>query len=261
MLPIRSTADAPHSWIYRKVVDPVLTLIRLGASPERLAWSLALGVVIGINPVIGSTTVACLVIAFALRLNLVASQLTNHLVYPLQLVLFLPLLRLGTRLFRSQPMPISPSQLLHTARTNPLELTRQLWLWESHALLAWLLLALQLAAFACGNVMYPTYKVEVRTAYLENTRAIVAERAARGEPATAELVRSAARAARWFDVKEHWVALGTLASAALLLVLVLWDPERGQAARPIALGLAYVVASTLWLAAIIGVLTASWRAV
>lgn len=126
---------------------------------------------------------------------------------------------------------------------------------------AWLLLALQIAAFACGNVMYPTYKVEVRTAYLENTRAIVAERAARGEPATAELVRSAARAARWFDVKEHWVALGTLASAALLLVLVLWDPERGQAARPIALGLAYVVASTLWLAAIIGVLTASWRAV
>ena len=33
---------------------------------------------------------------------------------------------------------------------------------------AWIVLALQLAAFAAGNVMYPTYKVEVRAAYLEN---------------------------------------------------------------------------------------------
>jgi hypothetical protein len=126
---------------------------------------------------------------------------------------------------------------------------------------AWLVLALQVAAFACGNVMYPTYKVEVRTAYLENTRALVGEYQARGQPATAELVRNAAQTARWFDVKEHWVALGILASAALLLVLALWEPEGGRAARPVAIGLAYVVASTLWLAAIIGVLTATWRAV
>src|SRR5689334_22870369 len=87
---------------------------------------------------------------------------------------------------------------------------------------AWLTLSLQLAAFACGNLMYPTYKVEVRSAYLENASAIAADQAARareldrvaaregGEPiartATAEMVRRAARAARWFDVKEHWIA-------------------------------------------------------
>src|ERR1044071_5266856 len=39
---------------------------------------------------------------------------------------------------------------------------------------AWIVLALQLAAFAAGNVMYPTYKVEVRAAYLENSTEIVA---------------------------------------------------------------------------------------
>jgi hypothetical protein len=143
---------------------------------------------------------------------------------------------------------------------------------------AWLVLALQLAAFACGNLMYPTYKVEVRTAYLENSSAIIAETAARNqqlgklverehapaiEPtATAELVRRAAAAARWFDVKEHWVALGMFAAAALLLVLALWDPHRdGAAIGPIVVGLAGIVAGTLWLAAIIGVLTAAWRAV
>src|SRR5262249_32307692 len=41
---------------------------------------------------------------------------------------------------------------------------------------AWIVLTLQLAGFAAGNVMYPTYKVEVRSAYLENSVAIVADR-------------------------------------------------------------------------------------
>jgi hypothetical protein len=143
---------------------------------------------------------------------------------------------------------------------------------------AWLVVALQLAAFAAGNAMYPTYKVEVRAVYLENTTAVVAdqeshqralERVAerdRAEPpaptATAELVRRAAAAARWFDVKEHWVALGILAALGLLLVLAFWDPRTGgRELAPVILGLAAIVAATLWLAAVIGVVTASWRAV
>lgn len=143
---------------------------------------------------------------------------------------------------------------------------------------AWIVLALQLAAFTAGNLMYPTYKVEVRTAYLENREAIAAAQAAQqsqleriaahegaqaGQPtATAQLVRRAAQAARWFDVKEHWVALGLLASLGLVLVLAFWDPKTGgRELAPVVLGLAIVIAATVWLGAIIGVLTASWRAV
>jgi hypothetical protein len=126
--------------------------------------------------------------------------------------------------------------------------------------------------------MYPTYKVEVRTAYLENREAIAAaqashagqlERIAAREgaaapalTATGDLVRRAASAARWFDVKEHWIALGMLASLALVLVLGFWDPRAGgRELVPIVFGLSLAIAGTLWLGAVIGVLTASWRAV
>ena len=143
---------------------------------------------------------------------------------------------------------------------------------------AWLVLAFQLAAFVAGNVMYPTYKVEVRVAYLENAGAIVADEAAHQreldkiaarenttayEPTHApKLIKQAAKQARWFDVKEHWVALGMLASLALVLVLMFWDPSRdGTALASIVVGLAVVIAGTVWLGAIVGVLTSAWRAV
>jgi hypothetical protein len=143
---------------------------------------------------------------------------------------------------------------------------------------AWIVLALQLSAFIAGNVMYPTYKVEVRAAYLENASAITAAEQAKAreldkiaaregttayQPAApVETVRGAARAARWFDVKEHWVALGMFVSVALILILWLWEPKgEGGVISPIVMSLAVIAAGTVWLGAIVGVLTASWRAV
>ena len=143
---------------------------------------------------------------------------------------------------------------------------------------AWLVLALQVGAFIAGNIMYPTYKVEVRTAYLENAAAISADQAARTreheriaaregaqarEPsATTQMVKRAAQAARWFDVKEHWIALGILVSGALILILSVWDPKRdGAVISPIVMTLGVITAGTIWLGAIVGLLTASWRAV
>jgi uncharacterized protein (DUF2062 family) len=130
-----------HGWAYRRIALPVFALLRRGASPQKLAWSLAAGALIGINPILGSTTVLCLALAFIFRLNIAASQLTNHLAYPLQLLLVIPFIRLGSRLFHTAPLPLSPSQLLHDAREAPLALIRQLWLWESHALILWAILA------------------------------------------------------------------------------------------------------------------------
>jgi len=109
----------------------------MGATPRTLAWSIAIGLLIGINPLLGSTTVFCLAVSSCFRLNLVASQIANHSVFPLELALAIPFIRLGARVFHTAAMPLSPSVFLHAARTNPLALTRQLWLWEWHAFVLW----------------------------------------------------------------------------------------------------------------------------
>lgn len=123
--------------MYRRGVLPILALLRMGATPRTLAWSIAAGVLIGINPVVGSTTLLCLAAAFSFRLNVVASQIANHASFPLELALVVPFIRLGSRVFHTAAMPLSPRLLLEAARRTPLALTREIWLWEWHAFVVW----------------------------------------------------------------------------------------------------------------------------
>jgi uncharacterized protein (DUF2062 family) len=130
-----------HTWLYRRIALPILALLRMGASPEKLAWSVAVGFVIGINPILGSTTLLCLTVALVFRLNVAASQVGNHIVYPLELLLVIPFMRLGSLVFRTEPIPLSPKSLLASARSNPIALTRELWRWEWHAFIVWACIA------------------------------------------------------------------------------------------------------------------------
>ena len=139
--PSLNHAPIHHNWLYRRIALPVLALLRMGASPEKLAWSIAAGLLIGINPILGSTTILCLAVAFVFRLNVAASQLGNHIVYPLELILVIPFIHIASRIFHTAPMPLSANELLHAAREHPLALSRQLWLWEWHAFLLWAAIA------------------------------------------------------------------------------------------------------------------------
>jgi uncharacterized protein (DUF2062 family) len=128
---------AHHTFLYRRIALPILALLRMGATPEKLAWSIALGLVVGFNPLLGSTTLLCLVLAAIFRLNLAASQLANHVMYPVQLLLIVPFLTWGARVFHTGPIPFSPKLLFFQARTHPIALIKSLWLWEWHALILW----------------------------------------------------------------------------------------------------------------------------
>lgn len=118
--------------------------LRQGVSPERLALTLALGVAIGCIPVMGVTSALCLLAALALRLNFPVIQAANWAAMPLQLVLIMPFVRLGGKLFRFGPgAAIHTGSLLHS---SPLLLISQLSSMVGQALLAWLLIAIPTVA-------------------------------------------------------------------------------------------------------------------
>ena len=145
-----------RNFVQTRVLTPVLNLLRIGATPERLAWSLAVGAVIGINPIVGTTTVLCLAVAAIFRLNLVASQITNHLMFPVQLALVVVWLSLGEMLFRTGPLPLDSSAFIRALHERQWQTVHLLWTWQWHALIVWLLAAVvftPLLAFALRPIL------------------------------------------------------------------------------------------------------------
>jgi uncharacterized protein (DUF2062 family) len=88
----------------KKLLDPLARQLTQGVSPERLSLALALGLVLGMFPVLGATTALCAAAGVALRLNQPAIQVANYAAYPLQLALFVPLFRAGAWLFGAPPV-------------------------------------------------------------------------------------------------------------------------------------------------------------
>jgi uncharacterized protein (DUF2062 family) len=140
-LPAHSQSEVHHNFLYRRVMLPVLALLRMGASPQKLAWSIALGLVIGVNPLLGSTTLLCFGLALLFRLNLPASQLANHLMYPVEIALLYPFIRFGAFVFQTGPIPLAPKTLFAGIRSHPWALIKSVWTWEWHALALWALSA------------------------------------------------------------------------------------------------------------------------
>jgi uncharacterized protein (DUF2062 family) len=129
-----------HGFFYRRLVAPVVALLTEGITPEKIALSLAFGVVLGVFPVLGSTTLLCAAAALIFRLNLPAIQLVNYLIYPLQLILLMPFIRMGEMLFRSAPLKLSLPEMLAMARADLPHAIATLWVAGVHAMSAWMLI-------------------------------------------------------------------------------------------------------------------------
>lgn len=128
--------------IRRKVWDPLAHLLRTGMSPTQLALSVALGAYLGIIPVLGVTTLLCTLVALPLRLNLVAIQAVNWLVYPLQILLIIPFFRGGEWLFRQPAVNLSPDELVAMLKNDAWGSMLTLWSTTWHAVVLWLLIGL-----------------------------------------------------------------------------------------------------------------------
>jgi uncharacterized protein (DUF2062 family) len=119
-----------------RILRPLLRLMRGGITPRRLAWSLALGVVVGINPTVGLTTLMVILLAWVFGLNQLASQIGTHAASPLHPLLFIPFVEAGVYLFHTRRLPLTMRQVEHLSH-HPVRLFHAIWQWEWHALIVW----------------------------------------------------------------------------------------------------------------------------
>ncbi len=135
----------------KRIVEPVLALLRQGVTPEKIALGMALGITLGVAPMIGSTTILCVIAAFVLRLNPAAIQIVNYLMSPLQLALLVPFIRAGERAFGAAESRITLELIRRLVEANMWNAVVTLWSATMHALAVW--------AVFVGLAVFPIYRI------------------------------------------------------------------------------------------------------
>lgn len=123
-----------------KLVSKTKEMLITGSTPHQLSMAITLGAIFGILPFLGVTTIVLAFLAVVFRLNMVVIQLANYMVYPLQLLCYLPFLKMGK--FLGNIQSISATQVFEIMKENWINGIERLWLIHVWAIIAWALIVI-----------------------------------------------------------------------------------------------------------------------
>jgi len=129
------------NWWQRRMAGPIRQQLTQGITADKIALTLALGLALGIFPILGSGFLLCGLAAWALKLNQPIIQATGTLAYPLQLLFLLPFYRAGEALFQVPAIPLSIPQLISRFFENIPLFLREYGMTGLRGILVWALLA------------------------------------------------------------------------------------------------------------------------
>jgi len=132
-------------FFYRKrVLSPIKQQLTQGVSIEKIALTLALSVSLGIFPILGSTSLVCLLVGGLLRLNLPFLLVTKSFFVGLHLALIMVFIRMGESLNRVEPITLGIDEMLAEFKESPSQFFQDFGLTAWYAIQAWFLVAIPL---------------------------------------------------------------------------------------------------------------------
>ncbi len=96
--------------LHRRVIAIIRLLLKQGLSPDKVALAIAIGTIIGIFPIIGTTTLLSILLASRLRLNQPLVMALNYAMTPIEVLLIIPFIRIGEFLLGTPPFPHSTEE-------------------------------------------------------------------------------------------------------------------------------------------------------
>ena len=147
-----------------RIATLVVAQLVQGVTPEKVALSIALGISLGVFPVLGTTTALCAIAAIRLKLNQPIIQLVNWLVYPLQLALLLIFVRIGEWITHAPPVNFSIPELIQTFHESPLKFLQVFGVCQLQGLVAWLFIAPVFTAIVFFALVHPLKRLAPKVA-------------------------------------------------------------------------------------------------
>lgn len=115
--------------------------LKEGLSPHKIAFTVSVGLIMGIIPIPGITIMLCILMTIIFKLNHILIQSINMLVYPLQLLLLFPFYKMGNMAFTRSGSAINAFDFSRLSFTNVWELLGKSTI---NALLLWILISIPL---------------------------------------------------------------------------------------------------------------------
>lgn len=125
-----------------KYVKRVITYFRKDISPASLARNLTIGILISISPFIGLTTATLALAAGLFRLNFPFILALSYVVYPLQLLLVVPFIRLGEIILNKDHMGMTLSSIKALFDEGFVFALKELWQANICGFTSWFILSI-----------------------------------------------------------------------------------------------------------------------
>jgi len=154
--------------ITNKILIPFRLVPRDGLTPENLSFSITIGIVSGIFPVLGLTTLLSIFLTMAFRQNLLVVQSVQWLLALVQLLLIIPFMQFGAYMLNQNVLHISFEQINHAFQPGVLSGLKALGIFHLYAILTWLLLIVPAGAVSYFGFLALFQRMSKKMADSEN---------------------------------------------------------------------------------------------
>lgn len=130
--------------MFKKIASLVIDELKKGATPEKLSQGLVTGILIGIFPLIGFTTLMSIFAGFLFKLNQIVVQTANCIMYPVQIIMIPIYIKVVSMIFDVGHVPLRPDILITQFKTDPAGFLRQYAIIGIYAVGLWCILSVAL---------------------------------------------------------------------------------------------------------------------
>jgi hypothetical protein len=138
----------------KRLVDWLGKFVKQGTSANDLAIIITIGFLLGIVPFFGINTMLCTFIALKWKLNLPLIIAINYIVFPLQIIFFIPFLKVTMFIFNVSDLLPSVNEIMGNLKKDWITVVTNFGYLNLLAVLVWLVLSLLTGWFIYKGVLY-----------------------------------------------------------------------------------------------------------
>jgi uncharacterized protein (DUF2062 family) len=135
---------------FNAVKDKTATLLKQGLTPKELSQSVIVSGLVSTIPILGVSTFLITTISFKQKLNLPIMLALSYLLWPVQILLIIPFIRVGEFIFSIPPNPHSIEEIISSFQNSFFQALSQLSFELLCGLGGWFLTAVPVAIGVYG---------------------------------------------------------------------------------------------------------------